>query len=333
MTILCYAPSGNLDAEHLFAEIETVLPAHDTQRCHSREELVSLDLRLAHQDTLLVLFIVDREALDEMLSIKGVLRQHKIILILPDSEPKTVSKGHSLYPRFVAYLDGDLGHVALVLAKMAAQRQQRAGPASGCSASVDSGSLSREAEHGAPQSLNYTDFNRRRLLMKTTESPQPQPRSVCQSGLYLTFGLGREGYGLPVNCVQEIIGIAEVTAVPRTPPYVRGVINLRGKVIPVIDLAACLGMAAQEDTERTCIIVVEISSVAEAKTVGLIVDGVREVLEIDEGQVEPLPSLGNCFDTGSIAGMAKVGEEVLSLLELEALLAGREQSFLVGSEA
>ena len=169
--------------------------------------------------------------------------------------------------------------------------------------------------------------------MKTKEMSQALATATEQSGLYLTFGLGQEGYGLPVRRVQEIIGIAEVTAVPKTPPYVRGVINLRGKVIPVIDLAGCLGMASQEDTTRTCIIVAEVPSSVKGLAVGLIVDCVREVMEIDEGQVEPLPSLGDCFDTGSITGMAKTGDEVLSLLDLEPLLTGREQTFLVGSGA
>ncbi len=164
--------------------------------------------------------------------------------------------------------------------------------------------------------------------MKTMEESQALLESADKSGLYLTFSLGQEGYGLPIDCIQEIIGIAEVNAVPRTPEYVRGVINLRGRVIPVIDLTSCLGMTPQADTPRTCIVVAEMPSALEGQRVGLVVDGVREVLDIQADQVESLPSLGGCFDTGSIAGMAKMASEVLSLLDLEALLAGRDQSIL-----
>jgi hypothetical protein len=125
MTIICYAPSGNLDGKRLFEEIVTVVPAHDAYLCHSCEELRSLDSRLGYTDTILVLLIADREALEEMLSMKDALWRRDLILILPDSEAATVSKGHSLRPRFVTYLDGVLGHVPMVLAKMADHRQRR----------------------------------------------------------------------------------------------------------------------------------------------------------------------------------------------------------------
>ena len=136
----------------------------------------------------------------------------------------------------------------------------------------------------------------------------------------------------PSRAFQEIIGITGVTSVPRTPAYVRGVINLRGKVIPVIDLAECLGMASQEDTERTCIVVMEISQEGQHQSAGFVVDCVREVQEFGDGQVEPLPSVGQRINMSGITGVAKAGEEILSLLNLEALLAGRTDAFLAGSE-
>ncbi len=144
------------------------------------------------------------------------------------------------------------------------------------------------------------------------------------AGKYLTFELGREVYGLEILKVQEIIGMMNVTSVPRTPKFVRGVINLRGKVIPVIDLRLKFAMDVREDTERTCIIVVQVAKDDEVVTMGIIVDEVSEVLDVESSQLEPPPSFGETVDTDYILAMGKIGEKVVMLLDVDKVLSSHE---------
>ncbi|HQL53921.1 MAG TPA: chemotaxis protein CheW, partial [Phycisphaerae bacterium] len=129
---------------------------------------------------------------------------------------------------------------------------------------------------------------------------------------YLTFSLAAEEYGLEILKVREIIGIMDITAMPQMPPYVKGVINLRGKVIPVIDLRTKFGLESAEYTEQTCIVVVDVGSL-----VGVIVDTVQEVLDIDGTQIDPPPPLGASVDTTFIMGMGKVKDDVKILLDID----------------
>lgn len=140
---------------------------------------------------------------------------------------------------------------------------------------------------------------------------------------YLTFSLENEGYGVEILRVCEIIGLIDITPLPRTPPYVKGVINLRGAIIPVIDLRARFSMPAQEYTEETCVIVVEVIDTAldEMFQVGAIVDRVSEVLRIPKEQVEPAPSFSGSLNTDFIMGMGKLDNAVLILLDVDRVLA------------
>ncbi len=147
-----------------------------------------------------------------------------------------------------------------------------------------------------------------------------------KSGKYLTFQLGSEEYALEILKVQEIIGIMNVTRIPRTPDFVRGVINLRGKVIPVIDLRLKFGMDSRDDTERTCIIVVRVSSNNSDLIMGVIVDEVSEVQDIITEQIEAAPSFGTTVNTDFILGMGKVGESVLMMLDVDKVLTSDEIS-------
>lgn len=141
---------------------------------------------------------------------------------------------------------------------------------------------------------------------------------------YLTFKLSNETYGLEILKVQEIIGMMKVTGVPRTPEYIRGVINLRGKVIPVVDLRIKFHMDAGEDTEKTCIIVVQVQSESGMVTMGGIVDEVSEVLNIGFDQIEPTPPLGAGIDTEFILGMGKVEQKVVMILDVDKVLTSGE---------
>lgn len=146
----------------------------------------------------------------------------------------------------------------------------------------------------------------------------------AEAGKYLTFSLANEEYGLEILKVQEIIGLMDITRVPKVPAYIRGVINLRGKVIPVVDLRRKFELETQDDTERTCIIVVQCHRNDMLMTMGIIVDQVSEVLDIKQDQLEAPPALGNQVDTDFIMGMGKVAKKVVMLLDIEKVLAAGE---------
>jgi len=137
-----------------------------------------------------------------------------------------------------------------------------------------------------------------------------------RAGKYLTFVLAEEEYGLEILKVREIIGLMDITAVPRTPEHVKGVINLRGKVIPVIDLRLKMGMPEAERTDQTCIIVVDIGD----EEMGIIVDKVSEVLDIAAEDIEDTPSFGTRVETDFILGLGKADEKVTILLDISKLL-------------
>jgi len=141
-----------------------------------------------------------------------------------------------------------------------------------------------------------------------------------QEGKYLTFVLARGEYGLEILRVREIIGYIDVIALPQTPHYIKGVINLRGQVIPVVDLRAKFGMETTEVTDETCIIVAEIGHAGREFNTGIIVDRVQEVLNIAGENIEEPPELGASVDTNFILGVGKVGDKVIILLDLDRVL-------------
>lgn len=147
---------------------------------------------------------------------------------------------------------------------------------------------------------------------------------LAKAGKYLTFNLGKEVYGIEILKVQEIIGMMSVTRVPKTPEFVRGVVNLRGKVIPVIDLRLKFALEGKTDTDRTCIIVVQVSLNGIPVIMGLIVDEVSEVLNVLADQIEASPSFGAKVDTDFILGMGKVGQKVVMLLDVDKVLSADE---------
>jgi purine-binding chemotaxis protein CheW len=143
-----------------------------------------------------------------------------------------------------------------------------------------------------------------------------------KEGKYLTFALAQEEYGLEILKVREIIGYIDVTAVPQTPHYVKGVINLRGQVIPVIDLRTKFGMETAEVTDETCIIVVEINQANRKFSTGIVVDRVQEVLDVRGQDIEEPPQFGAAVNTDFILGMGKIGDSVKILLDIDRVLAG-----------
>ncbi len=145
------------------------------------------------------------------------------------------------------------------------------------------------------------------------------------AGKYMTFKLAEEEYGLEILKVREIIGLMDITRVPRTPDYIRGVINLRGKVIPVVDLRLKFGMERAEATDQTVIIVVQYSVRGQGFTMGILVDEVLEVLSIAAEQIEPTPSFGDAAgETDFILGVGKSDRRVIFLLDIGRILTAEE---------
>lgn len=148
----------------------------------------------------------------------------------------------------------------------------------------------------------------------------PPKRGRALAGKYLTFKLGSEEYGLEILKVREIIGLMTITPVPRAPGYVRGVINLRGKIIPVVDARRKFAMPEKGDTEETCIIVVDVSARGGSVDMGILVDTVSEVLDIASADIEDTPAIGNDAAVEFILGMAKTGDSVKILLDIDRVL-------------
>ncbi len=161
--------------------------------------------------------------------------------------------------------------------------------------------------------------------IESMEVPEDTISSIGREGKYLTFELGGEEYGLEILKVKEIIGIMNITSVPQTPEYVKGVINLRGKVIPVIDLRLKFGMEPLEYNERTCIIVVDIVGRSGNRIImGIVVDSVSEVLNVKGDEIEDAPTFGARLNTRYISGMAKIEGGVKIMLDIDRVLSDEE---------
>ena len=152
--------------------------------------------------------------------------------------------------------------------------------------------------------------------------------SRAEAGKYLTFQLSSEVYGIEILRVHEIIGMMKITRMPKAPREIRGVINLRGKVIAVVDLRLKFDMEPIADTEKTCICVVQTSLDGKAVTIGIVVDNVREVLNVTDSQMEPAPSFGSAIQNDFILGLAKVGTDVITLLDIDKVLASNSSALV-----
>lgn len=151
------------------------------------------------------------------------------------------------------------------------------------------------------------------------------------SNQYLTFTLNGEIFGLVISKVREVLDFTSVTTVPQTPDYMRGVINLRGSVVPVIDLNAKFAMQETEKTVNTCIIIVEIEVDGGRTVLGALADSVQEVLDLEPDQIEPAPKIGTKLDTEFIKGMGKRDEEFVILLDIDRVFSADELASVQGA--
>lgn len=165
-------------------------------------------------------------------------------------------------------------------------------------------------------------------MASPTDKAESRARASGREGKYLTFTLAKEEYGIGIKKIKEIIGMMPVTSVPRTPDFIKGVINLRGKVIPIMDLRIRFGIPEADHTERTCIVVVEIAGKGGNIITGIVVDSVSEVVNIRKDAIEEAPDFGFSVDTRFILGMAKIEEEVKILLDIDQVLSSTEKTEL-----
>jgi purine-binding chemotaxis protein CheW len=160
-------------------------------------------------------------------------------------------------------------------------------------------------------------------VLTNNESAAPAQVDV-RAGKYLTFQLANEEFGIRVLKVREIIGVQEITSVPQTPAHIKGVINLRGKVVPVIDLRLKFGLPFSEYTQRTCIIVTQVQGESAPILMGIVVDGVSEVINFAVGEIEDTPDFGEDISSQYLLGMAKVKGKVKILLDIDRVLSNQE---------
>ncbi len=198
-------------------------------------------------------------------------------------------------------------------------------------------SLPRNSPERGGETERTPEKNRHGAVESRASNPLRHPETIwgrimaiatetrnAQAGKYLTFRLAGEEYGIEILKVVEIIKIMEITSLPRMPEAVRGVINLRGKVIPVVELRRQFGMETTTDTSETCIIVVNVRILQKDVQMGILVDTVSEVLDILEKDIEPPPQFGSQCNTNFILGMAKAKGDVKLLLDINRVLSGDE---------
>ena len=150
----------------------------------------------------------------------------------------------------------------------------------------------------------------------------------AEQGQYLTFSVGKDRLAIAIHDVNEIIEISNITQVPMTPDYIRGVINLRGNVVPVVDLSARLGDKASDISKRSCIVLVEVMSGDETQNIGMLVDQVDEILEIPEANIQAAPEFGSDIRVDFIQAMGRVGDNFIILLEISRVLSVTELATL-----
>jgi purine-binding chemotaxis protein CheW len=147
---------------------------------------------------------------------------------------------------------------------------------------------------------------------------------ITETRQYLTFKLGNEVFATDVAKVREVLDLTTITSIPRTPAFMRGVINLRGSVVPVVDLRLCFDMSKTESTRNTCIVVVEVLLDNEATVIGALADSVEEVIDLEPQQIQPAPKIGTQIRTDFIKGMGKRDTQFIMILDIDKVFSAEE---------
>lgn len=155
---------------------------------------------------------------------------------------------------------------------------------------------------------------------------------VTRTDQYLTCTLGREIFALNIGKVREVLEVTEVSEIPRTPQYMKGVINLRGHAVPVVDMRLKLGMSETENTVDTCIIILEVNHAGEQLVMGALVDSVREVVEIHDDEIEPAPKMGASIEASYIKGMGRQGDAFIIIVDVDSIFTEEEMKMVNAAE-
>jgi len=155
---------------------------------------------------------------------------------------------------------------------------------------------------------------------------------ITETRQYLTFKLGNEIFGIDVAKVREVLDLTTITAIPRTPDFMSGVINLRGSVVPVVDLRLCFQMSKTDRTRNTCIVVVEVLLDGESTVIGALADSVEEVIDLEPDQIQPAPRIGNQIRTDFIKGMGKRESQFIMILDIDRVFSAEELSAVRNAE-
>jgi purine-binding chemotaxis protein CheW len=156
---------------------------------------------------------------------------------------------------------------------------------------------------------------------------------ITETRQYLTFKLGSEIFATDVAKVREVLDLTTITKIPRTPDFMAGVINLRGSVVPVVDLRLCFDMSKTESTRNTCIVVVEVMLENESTVIGALADSVEEVIELEPDQIQPAPKIGTQIRTDFIKGMGKRDAQFIMILDIDRVFSAEEIATARGQEA
>jgi purine-binding chemotaxis protein CheW len=149
-------------------------------------------------------------------------------------------------------------------------------------------------------------------------------KEITETRQYLTFKLGNEIFATDVAKVREVLDLTDITRIPRTPEFMAGVINLRGSVVPVVDLRLCFGMSKTESTRNTCIVVVEVLLENESTIIGALADSVEEVIDLEPDQIQPAPRIGTQIRTDFIKGMGKRDTQFIMILDIDRVFSADE---------
>jgi len=155
---------------------------------------------------------------------------------------------------------------------------------------------------------------------------------ITETRQYLTFKLGNEVFGIDVAKVREVLDFTTITEIPRTPDFMSGVINLRGSVVPVVDLRLCFQMSKTERTRNTCIVVVEVLLEGEATVIGALADSVEEVIDLEPEQIQPAPRIGTQIRTDFIKGMGKREAQFIMILDIDRVFSAEELAAVRNTE-
>jgi purine-binding chemotaxis protein CheW len=156
---------------------------------------------------------------------------------------------------------------------------------------------------------------------------------ITEARQYLTFKLGNEVFGIDVAKVREVLDFTTITQIPRTPDFMSGVINLRGSVVPVVDLRLCFQMSKTERTRNTCIVVVEVELEGESTVIGALADSVEEVIDLEPGEIQLAPRIGTQIRTDFIKGMGKRESQFIMILDIDRVFSAEELSTVRNAEA